>query len=389
MRPALLLLLLLAASVPAEAQRTGGRIGGFGGGSSYRGSSYRGSSSSSYRGSSSYGGSSASYGSSSSYGSGSSSYGSGSGSGASAYSAWVAARREAGLPTPPPEERALRTPSRVFGEDSLVQGGIAFLVGGVPTLLLGFFVLGFVDKSHRVLRLSLGFGPEARPALQAALSDLARHASAATPAGREALLKKALALACRHGMKVQYALWQSVPAKRGPGAQRFFALAQDLRSRFKHETVGAHGGGGGGWSKSGGTSGVWGQGGGDGGGGVWDRAAGGLGGGGAHAEEGPGLLVLSALVFTRQRIELPSTLDVGAAVEAFQSLRAPEGLELIWSPSEPGDRMSSAELEVLYPELARLDASVGRVACSHCAAVFARELGTCPACGAPAPAAAA
>ena len=77
------------------------------------------------------------------------------------------------------------------------------------------------------------------------------------------------------------------------------------------------------------------------------------------------------------------------AVEAFQSLRAPEGLELIWSPSEPGDRMSSAELEVLYPELARLDASVGRVACSHCAAVFARELGTCPACGAPAPAAAA
>lgn len=52
------------------------------------------------------------------------------------------------------------------------------------------------------------------------------------------------------------------------------------------------------------------------------------------------------------------------------------------SPSEETDRMSSAELEVLYPQWVRLDEGVGRVVCAHCRAVWARELLRCPACGA-------
>lgn len=59
-------------------------------------------------------------------------------------------------------------------------------------------------------------------------------------------------------------------------------------------------------------------------------------------------------------------------------------LEVIWSPAEDRDRMSSAELVVLYPELLALDprAALGRKVCASCRGVFARELGRCPACGA-------
>jgi hypothetical protein len=61
-------------------------------------------------------------------------------------------------------------------------------------------------------------------------------------------------------------------------------------------------------------------------------------------------------------------------------------LEVIWSPAAEEDRMSTAELEVLYPELRRIDEAtfVGRVFCDYCDYPYAAELGKCPQCGAPA-----
>ena len=61
-------------------------------------------------------------------------------------------------------------------------------------------------------------------------------------------------------------------------------------------------------------------------------------------------------------------------------------LEVIWSPADDADRMSTAELEVLYPDLRRINEETvaGRVFCAYCAAPFAKELNTCPHCGAPA-----
>jgi len=60
-------------------------------------------------------------------------------------------------------------------------------------------------------------------------------------------------------------------------------------------------------------------------------------------------------------------------------------LEVIWSPSAENDRLSSVELEVLYPELHRVaeNTMIGRVFCGFCAAPYPAELQRCPSCGAP------
>ncbi len=59
-------------------------------------------------------------------------------------------------------------------------------------------------------------------------------------------------------------------------------------------------------------------------------------------------------------------------------------LEVTWTPAAEQDRLSSAEIEVVHPDLLPLDAgaAVGRVRCTYCRAIHAAELGECPACGA-------
>ncbi len=110
-----------------------------------------------------------------------------------------------------------------------------------------------------------------------------------------------------------------------------------------------------------------------------------------RAEEGAGVVVVTILVAARREL-----FDVGPASDANELESALAGLrrlsendlvalEVVWSPSAEDDRMSTAELEALYPDLVRLDeASVGgRVFCDYCAGPFAEELGRCPHCGAP------
>jgi hypothetical protein len=58
-------------------------------------------------------------------------------------------------------------------------------------------------------------------------------------------------------------------------------------------------------------------------------------------------------------------------------------LEVVWSPAAENDRMSSYELEKLYPELQRISEGVGARQCAYCRGPFPAELGRCPNCGAP------
>lgn len=78
--------------------------------------------------------------------------------------------------------------------------------------------------------------------------------------------------------------------------------------------------------------------------------------------------------------EISDALADRAAVES-QELVA---IEVVWSPAAEEDRMSTAELEQHYPELALVDPEsiAGRIFCPYCGGVFAMELLSCPHCGA-------
>ena len=81
--------------------------------------------------------------------------------------------------------------------------------------------------------------------------------------------------------------------------------------------------------------------------------------------------------------QLPArTASLLACVES-EHFSAPR-LETLRAELETTGRLPSAELEALYPELVRLDGGgpIGRHACGYCRAIFAAELGACPACGA-------
>ncbi|MBO6939695.1 MAG: DUF1517 domain-containing protein [Deltaproteobacteria bacterium] len=108
------------------------------------------------------------------------------------------------------------------------------------------------------------------------------------------------------------------------------------------------------------------------------------------ADEGDGLCVVSVVVEARDVLAdlrgLSDPNQMAAALENFARVPPAElvAFEVIWSPADDADRMSSAELEVLYPELRPVGAAeVGRVACAHCGTAYARELQWCPSCGAP------
>lgn len=248
----------------------------------------------------------------------------------------------------PEELRAFeREPHWTLGA---LEDGAAIAAGAFFFALVLYFIGWLIwAKRHEVRRLSFGFGPRARVELQERLRALSRDAKTATPQQRGALLAEILSLLRAHRDDVRHVAWQSIRTRHADGVKRFFALAADLRARYRHETT--------------------------------TRAAPDL---TYRAEEGPGLLVVSVLTFGGRGKHAfgttPRELDL--ALFAMENT-FPEGFELIWSPSEQADRMSSAELETLYPELQRLDDTVGRVVCRACNAVYARELGRCPACGKP------
>jgi len=334
---ALASLMFFSFTSTAFAQSTGGRVGGFGGSSgssSYRSSTTR------------YGGSPTT--STSTRSAAEIRYEQERRAAEDAsYRAWREARIDRGSPEPDADERTMVVGQRVFGTESWTQGALAFGLAFGGTLFFGWLLWTPFGRSFAIRRLTLAIGPEARAEVQRALRSIAAG-GARTSQERQKLVTSTLALLRTHAPHVRYALWSVERHRPSVGRRRFVEVAQSLRERFKHETVG-------------GSTPI-------------PHVT-------ASAEEGPGLVVVTLIATGAPRRSFPTTLDVPAALDAFDA-RWPVGVELIWSPSESNDRMSSAELETLYPELARLSDDVGRVTCAFCGALHAKELRTCPACGA-------
>jgi uncharacterized membrane protein len=117
------------------------------------------------------------------------------------------------------------------------------------------------------------------------------------------------------------------------------------------------------------------------------------------SSEGEGVALITLVVAARREIRdfFGGRRDeINAVLEDLERLTPHElvALEVVWMPADPDDRMSSATLETLEPDIAKLPPipgkegrPVGRVHCAYCQGPFAAELPTCPHCGAPAPAA--
>lgn len=195
-----------------------------------------------------------------------------------------------------------------------------------------------------------------RRALQSTLKALGATHDLSTPEGMERC-QRAIAEAVKAApATVRYARVEHQPVAESEAQRRFESTVTALRGRYVVETVR-------GAMQTRGPAAV------------------------ARAEEGEGFVVLS-LVAGYEGTMAGAGRDASAWSEALDALSPREvsrwvALEVVWSPTDEDDRMSSAELETLYPELTRLDDGVGRMVCASCKAVGAKELGECPSCGAP------
>lgn len=199
--------------------------------------------------------------------------------------------------------------------------------------------------------LSLGFDWTAREVLQQQLDVLS-----ASPMGNDVerllLLHELLAVMKQHVKAVRYARLRDVSGNVTTVEDEVHREKKALQARYTHDTVGAAR--------------------------QLPKVI-------ARPLEGPGMLVVSVLVASRTaRGPLGTWFPLERALEGLMKWTdAVDRLDVVWSPSLADDRLSSAELEVLYPELQKVgEARVGRVACGRCNAVYALELAGCPSCGA-------
>jgi uncharacterized membrane protein len=337
----------------AAAADTGGRMGG----GSWGGSRSSSSSSSSYGGSRSYSSSSSSSSSRSSGGSYSSgrSYSSG-----NSYSSGYSGGGDL-------------SPGLVI---VLVIGGIIVAVAwfaqqantGTQSYDYGSVVPAYtpfegVDVS--VLRVAID--GRARKFIQAELTRIAQSADTATEAGRLTMLREVSLMLRRVRDAWVYGGAVNEPMRAmGTAKAAFDKHVDDARARFSRETISnvqgqktlAHGG---------------------------EFTP--------RSDEGAGLILVSIILAARSELFTVSKIgdgeDLRQALEA-SSNRAESDLiaiEIVWQPSEEGDRLSSMELEAKYPRpdlIPITNALVGKMFCSYCGGPFPAELVSCPHCGAPA-----
>jgi len=204
-----------------------------------------------------------------------------------------------------------------------------------------------------------------RKALQKKLNDLAETGDTSTPGGLARMLHETVVELRRIEKSWLYAgavNW--TPGRARQAETMFRSIAGDMRSRYREEVVRA-------------ADGI-----------VKNQDAPAL---RARPEEGPGVVVVTVLVAARGKI--PDIAHAQNADHLRELMRALGGigasrlmvLEVIWSPAVEEDRMSTAELELLYPELQRIDehSIAGRVFCGYCAYPYAAEIMKCPQCGGP------
>jgi uncharacterized membrane protein len=326
----------------AHAQSTGGSMGGgsFGSG----GSSYSGSSRSYSSSSRSYGSSSRSYGYSGGYSSGG-----GMDCGGAGFSLFVLV---------------------AFGVFIAIKMGSG-KHGGGPALGLGGPGLGgpapgpggAVDAT--VLRVVVDW--RERKFIQGELDRIARSADTRSTPGLVRMLREVTVVLRRVRDAWLYAGIVNARPMRAPEAEAFFQHhAQDARTRFREELI---------RNAEGATA---------------TRTAGAL---EARTEEGEGLVVITLIVAARGNLldfhDLGDAEQVRRCLESLGNLTSASlvAVEIVWSPAAENDRMSSAELERLYPDVHKIrgSAMAGRIHCTYCGGPFPAELASCPHCGARVP----
>ena len=262
-------------------------------------------------------------------------------------------------------------------------GGGSASIGQLIVILLIFLVISFVKSQlqgggsqHRgvpqrrrmdLTVLKLGIDWRARKFVQEELERLAQSGDTSTQEGLARLLRQVAMVLRRVEVGWLYAHVENHPSTTDPSqCERVFRqAASDARSRFRHEVI---------RNADGSTR--------------TQQAPGTQ----PAREEGEGTVVVTVVVAAwRDFADIRRIDDANALKHLLQQMVALDGfslaaMEVIWSPAEEGDRMSTAELEVLYPELVRITGGLpGRHFCAYCGGPFARELQECPHCGAPAP----
>jgi uncharacterized membrane protein len=216
-----------------------------------------------------------------------------------------------------------------------------------------------------VSQLQLGIDWRARPQLQEQLQRLAQSGSTRTPDGLAALLSETVLALRRHEMSWLYGAVTDLGSFAPSDAQGAFQrLTQEARARFQHELV----------------RGAAGQ--------VQQQQGPTL---DAKATEGAGTVVVTIILASRRPMQgflAPDAAQIRNALGDRGALSPQHmvALEVVWSPAADSDRMSTAELETVYPELKLIDPNsiAGRIFCAYCAGPFPAELLSCPHCGAPA-----
>jgi hypothetical protein len=211
--------------------------------------------------------------------------------------------------------------------------------------------------TFEVRRVSVGLDWSVRAAVQAALDEAASEADPSTERGRRLALARVRDLLRAHLQGVRYAAFITHTDGPEKAQERFETTAATLNARYDHATLS-------------------------------DQRRAEPPEVTARREEGEGFVVVSIVVATDKPLPPLAMWPTREAIDgALITLVPPEelallALEVVWSPSIDQDRLSSAELEMLYPELVRVGATApGRVQCRYCRCVSAQELGECPSCG--------
>lgn len=221
-----------------------------------------------------------------------------------------------------------------------------------------------VDDEIDVSAIALGIDWRARRELQARFAELAASGDVKTREGRVRLLRETSLLLRRCEQSWLYAaVVNHSLASRETAEASFRRTAADARARYKKEVV------------RGDQSGV-------------QRSDPGP--QTARRTEGEGVVVVTLVVAARREIvDVDDPRDARALRQLLGNLSSMvahqlSALEVVWSPAAEEDRMSTAELETLYPDLKKIDDTsvAGRVFCTYCAGPFAAELLKCPHCGA-------
>ncbi len=223
-------------------------------------------------------------------------------------------------------------------------------------------VTGGIDVSGLMLAIDW----RARKHIQGQLEQLAKTGDTSTPDGLARMAREtALALRREELSWLYGSVLNALPAAPRDAERVFRAAAADARSKFRYELI----------RNADGSTRVT----------VGPEQR-------VSREEGEGVVVVTLLVAAhRELIDVADVTNANEVRHLLDQVIALDGnsiavLEVIWSPADENDRMSTAELEMLYPGLRRINEQTvaGRVFCAYCAAPFAKELQTCPHCGAPA-----